>query len=422
MKRRGVDVLFLGHDASQTGAPIVLLRMLRWFRDNTDLSFAVILGTGGPLESEYHKIATTKIYHYVVQTESQLLNSLLGVPGLRHVIGFAYRRVLQFTLRLRKPRMIYANTTATGDILQFLAFLRPPTVTHVHELEVAIRTLVGMPQFTRTVRHTNRFLAVSHAVRRNLIVNHNIKDEDIEMVPEFLPVGEHCRSDSENARLEFIKRFALPDDAFIVGASGTPGWRKGSDLFVQVAGHVARIRPDAPIYFVWIGGPLSPTEWEYLAYDCERLGVAERVQFIDTQTDPKPLFRGMSAFAMVSREDPYPLVTIEAAAEAVPIVCFDQAGGTQELLEEDAGFVVPFLNTAAMAERIIELFDSPKLRIQLGDRVRAKVLERNDVNVVMPLIADVIRRLTGASSLANDTFSTEIPGVAANNEDRRPAE
>ncbi|MCH2203697.1 MAG: glycosyltransferase family 4 protein [Fuerstiella sp.] len=395
MKRRGVDVLFLGHDASQTGAPIVLLRMLRWLRENTDLSFSVVLGRGGPLESDYRKVADTKVYYAATRTEPHLLSALLRVPGLRRIIGYSHRRLLKMFLWFRKPRMIYANTAATGDMLAFFDLPQVPTVTHVHELEVALRTLVGLPQFSRIIRHTNQFLAVSQAVRQNLILNHNISDDDIDMVPEFLPVGEHSRTDCENARLNFIKRFGLPNDAFIVGASGTPGWRKGSDLFVQVAGHVVRTRPDAPIYFAWIGGPLTKTESEHLLHDCDCLGVTERIRFIDTQPDPIPLFQGLSVFAMVSREDPYPIVTIEAAAEAVPIVCFDQAGGTQELLEGDAGFVVPYLDTAAMADRIVELFDTSSLRVQLGDRVREKVLERNDASVVMPLITNVIRRHTG---------------------------
>ncbi|MCH2211529.1 MAG: glycosyltransferase family 4 protein [Fuerstiella sp.] len=394
-KRRGDDILFLGHDASRTGAPIVLLRMLRWLRENTDLSFSVILGAGGPLEPDYSEVANTKVCYLATQTESHFLRPLLKIPGLRRVISYSHRRLLRLRLRFRKPQMIYANTSATGDMLEFFDLNNVPTVTHVHELEVVLRTLIGLRQFAQTIRHTNRFLAVSQAVRQNLMQNHNISDDDIEMVPEFLPIGEHSPENWKNARLNFVQRFDMPEDAFIVGASGTPGWRKGSDLFVQVAGHVARTHPEAPIYFAWIGGPLSATESEYLLHDCDRLGVRERIRFIDTQPDPIALFQGLSVFAMVSREDPYPIVTIETAAEAVPIVCFDQAGGTQELVEDDAGFVVPYLDTAAMANRIVELFDAPGLRNQLGNRAREKVLERNNAAVVMPLIADVIRRNTG---------------------------
>ena len=86
------------------------------------------------------------------------------------------------------------------------------------------------------------------------------------------------------------------------------------------------------------------------------------------------------------------------AAMAVPIVCFDQAGGSQELVEEDGGFVVPYLDTLAMADRVLELASAPELRERLGNRVREKVIERNDAKVVMPLVVDLIGRMIAISN------------------------
>ena len=139
-------------------------------------------------------------------------------------------------------------------------------------------------------------------------------------------------------------------------------------------------------------------EEEFLKHDCRGLGAADRVHFVDTQPDPSRLFMALDVFAMVSREDPYPLVTIEVAAMAVPIVCFDQAGGSQELVEEDGGFVVPYLDTLAMADRVLELASAPELRERLGNRVREKVIERNDAKVVMPLVVDLIGRMIAISN------------------------
>ena len=49
-KRR---ILFVTRDASRTGAPFLLLYLLRWLRENTKLDFHVVVGRTGPLDSEF---------------------------------------------------------------------------------------------------------------------------------------------------------------------------------------------------------------------------------------------------------------------------------------------------------------------------------------------------------------------------------
>jgi len=95
---------------------------------------------------------------------------------------------------------------------------------------------------------------------------------------------------------------------------------------------------------------------------------------------------------LVSREDPFPLVCLEAASLGKPIVCFDKAGGMPEFVEDDCGFIVPYLDTEAMAEKIIELIKNPELRQRLGERARKKVKERFDVEVQAPKIFSLIQR------------------------------
>ena len=77
----------------------------------------------------------------------------------------------------------------------------------------------------------------------------------------------------------------------------------------------------------------------------------------------------------------------------IPVLCFEQAGGSADLVENDGGIVVPYLDTAAMADGILELLDSPERRSQLGDRIREKVTTRNEIEVVIPRVLNVIQRL-----------------------------
>jgi glycosyltransferase involved in cell wall biosynthesis len=109
-----------------------------------------------------------------------------------------------------------------------------------------------------------------------------------------------------------------------------------------------------------------------------------------------PYFALCDVFAMVSREDPYPLVCLEAASLGKPILCFDGAGGEKEFVEEDCGFVVPYIDVEAMAAKAEILLASPDLRRRLGEAAKRKVRERHDLSVAAPKMLAVIEGLLRA--------------------------
>ena len=46
----------------------------------------------------------------------------------------------------------------------------------------------------------------------------------------------------------------IPENAFIVGASGTLNWRKAPEIFLQIARELFQKNSNSNIVFVWIGG------------------------------------------------------------------------------------------------------------------------------------------------------------------------
>src|SRR5690606_13273171 len=93
-----------------------------------------------------------------------------------------------------------------------------------------------------------------------------------------------------------------------------------------------------------------------------------------------------------SREDPYPLVVLEAALQEIPVVCFEDAGGAPELIEADAGFVVPFLDINAASDAVIQLILDPGLRQIMGGKGRRKVLERHNTDKSIGKIEAIIQK------------------------------
>jgi glycosyltransferase involved in cell wall biosynthesis len=63
-----------------------------------------------------------------------------------------------------------------------------------------------------------------------------------------------------------------------------------------------------------------------------------------------------------------------------------------ELVEDDAGAVVPYLDVGAAADRLADLATAEETRESLGRRAAAKVADRCSIDVVGPQIAAVFDR------------------------------
>lgn len=182
-------------------------------------------------------------------------------------------------------------------------------------------------------------------------------------------------------------------DAFVVGGSGQETWRKGKDLFVQLATLLRRRHSSRSFWFVWVGHPGDEEERRQLKHDTEKAGVADVFCWTGEVSNALDYFTCFDAFALVSREDPFPLVCLEAALLEKPILCFSGAGGTYELVEDDSGFVVPYLDLNAMADKLLLLGENEELRRKMGACGAAKVRERFSLNVMAPRLHRLIDSL-----------------------------
>ena len=85
---------------------------------------------------------------------------------------------------------------------------------------------------------------------------------------------------------------------------------------------------------------------------------------------------------MISREDPFPIVNIEAGIHGIPIVSFEKTGGTQELLEEHPDLLIPYGNIQMMAERIVSLVTDEVLLHEKGKSIQTKIKKHYLLNHV----------------------------------------
>jgi glycosyltransferase involved in cell wall biosynthesis len=384
MSTRGVSfVIPLGE---RNGATTVLLSFLRWFKTNGRRPFSILVAEDGELISEYEKLTDTWAADRSHWCPGGLRARGLGALGLGRWAQRAERADLRRFAGRCSPGLIYVNSvTSEGARLVERLELRIPVLIHVHSLEYSLQKEAGS-ELPRVLSQARQFIACSDAVRENLIRRHGVMPDRIETVHEAIPV-EEVRS--KRTRAEILQELGLPDDALLVAACGTLYWRKGADLFVQLARSVCRQYSNA--YFAWIG-PAHPQEVARFRHDLRLLGLEQRVRLTGAVRRTADYLAATDVFVLTSREDSFPLVCLEAAALGKPIVCFAEAGGMPEFVEHDCGFVVPYLDVAAMSDSVICLLNSLECRLKMGETARRKVMQRHDISVAAPRIMDIIER------------------------------
>ena len=371
----------MSHDATRTGAPKALLHLLRWFKSNGKRPFSVLLGAGGELTAEFEQVAYTWPMNRSRWDPGRLQTRLLVRAGVGKWAHSAEARDMRRFATRSSPVLVYVNSIASARVLDELA-PRVPVLTHVHELESFFRVQPQMA-VSRLLKHTHRFIACSEAVKQNLLFRHGVSAERVETIHESVPVGE---IQAERTREQVFEELQIPEDAHLVVGSGSEDWRKGIDLFVLLARETCQ--KHVGVYFAWMGG--ADPAW--LEHDIRLAGLAERVRLTGAVVKSADYLAAADVFVLTSREDPYPLVCLEAAALGKPLVCFADAGGMPEFVEGDCGFIVPYLDIAAMAERVICLLDSSERRLKMGAAARRKVSERHDISIAGPRIMGVIER------------------------------
>jgi glycosyltransferase involved in cell wall biosynthesis len=286
-------------------------------------------------------------------------------------------------LRIRDAQYdgIVSNTIANGGLLRLLEPLHLPFALYVHELETSIRIFSRPDELAYELTRVSHVFCGSEAVRQNLITHHGLTSGNTSVLNSLIHTQTLLAKLAAVDRLGVRQRLGIPADAVVVGGCGNAEWRKGVDLFLLVARQVLNTRPD--IYFVWVGVPELGEEAQRLRYDLDRMDIASRVYLLPPGGNYLDYVACFSLFTLTSREDPYPLVILEAGLNRNPVLCFEQSGGSPDYVGTDTGCLVPYLDISAMTDVIGRLADDETERERLGAIFFERAM-RHDVGVLVP--------------------------------------
>ena len=349
-------LLVASHDASRTGAPLLLLTFLRWVRRSTDTEVQLVLWRGGPLVDAFAEVADVTVLHPPPGRRSgaETADAVLAKLGRAERVA-AWRAGRR--LRVAPHDVCLLNGAGSALVAPHLPPAR--TVSWVHELDRGLTFSLRGPGRERFLG-AESVVAVADVVADRLVDGWGVDRDRVTVLRGCLP-----------DRVPGGRQIDPGEGPPLVASVGAGSWRKGIDLFVDVAAGVRERQAD--VRFAWVGPLDEPLR-------------SDLVELPGEVADPTPWYERMAVFCATAREDPFPLVGLEAGAAGVPIVAFD-SGGISELLADGRGTVVPPQDVDAMADAVVSALADPPSTGPLREHVAA----HHTIDVMGPALWEQLR-------------------------------
>ncbi len=371
-----MNILFISHDAYPAGAQKLLLHLIRWIKENKkDILFHTLLLGEGQLVEEFETVSD-RTYTLPRRKKHSRFRFLPHVSIKKDSKSLVEDQLFN-DLEAIGYDLVYANSVASMKMsIELKQKLDCPLVLHVHELESVIKDRV--PDFDILSPRVDLFIAASNLVKENLEKNHQIPSSRIKVIYEFSTAKTSINSQKG------------PDDEIIIGGSGSLSYRKGIDIFIQTAILFKKRFPVQKVLFRWVGG--AGKSLRDAQQEVDKAGVSDLIEIIEMVDNPIDHFNRFDVFLMTSREDPFPLVCIEAGQLGKPIICFKGVTGTEEIVKQGGGHVVPYLDLIDLTDRLHDYASDPgKIA---NDGIHAKELfSEFTPDKICPQIIEVINQV-----------------------------
>lgn len=349
-------IFFVTHDASRTGAPLIIKTLAAYFALNTDCELFTLCAAPGDIIDDF------RLYSHVI--DCTRFNIFQGSIGLQSLISDLGSNVV----------LAICNTANVNHFTRALKECGVPTITLVHEKLYAYdkNYVTSMYEASDKIIFPAKFVQSVANARVPLPAG---KDA---VIPQGLLVRSFGSQVGEDVKASIRRELGLPEDSLIVIGCGTVTIRKGVDLFISVA-QKCLAATDENLHFVWLGSRTADSGFDYWSSkDIQASGHSERIHLVGERADPAPYYKAADLFLLTSREDPFPCVVHEAMACELPVVVFAGAGGAPEALEDGCGVAVPYRDVDGMAEAVISLVTDTERRRAMGTAARSRVEKAYD--------------------------------------------
>jgi glycosyltransferase involved in cell wall biosynthesis len=297
-------------------------------------------------------------------------------------------------VRAWKPHVLHSHMVHANLMARALRlFVRVPVlVSTIHSIQDGGRLRKAAYRWTNGL--VDLMTIVSEAAAERFVSEGTVPRELLRVIPNGVDI-EHYSNVPAGTR-DSVRRSLGLDREFVWLAVGR--FEPAKDYPNMLHGFARIHGSNAESVLVLVGRGSLQSDTEALARE---LGLAGCVRFLGVRHDVPELMSAADAYVMSSAWEGMPVVLLEAAAAALPIVVTSVGGNPEVVCDEESGFIVPPRDPERLGLAMLRLMGLPPAqRVAMGERGRERVRTHYGLNRVVDRWEDLYREVLARKGLA----------------------
>lgn len=325
MKRR---ILFITQDLARTGSEMVLWYLLINLNKEKYAISVFCIRKGELYDVLPSHIEKNMMYKSSAKWSDRAFRRLLKLFGA-HPLSYQLNRIQ----KRFKADIWYVNTIAVPEVFELAKHKDIKMITHVHEYLYAFSEIKGKT-LQKAISYSDVLIGCSEMVCEKLA---GFEQADVALQYSFIDTD---TIHTDPAKITAIKEKLgiLPTDKVWVVSGGTK-YMKGLDHVLPILEHFK----DEPVKIIWLGARLNNALEFYVSTIAEKK-YPNKLMFTGALSEDYYNYMcAADGLLLLSREETFSLVMVEAAYLGLPVVAFD-IGIAKQFLKADMGAVIENCN------------------------------------------------------------------------------
>ncbi len=367
------SISFFSHNLERSeGAPAVFAKLLKVFPEISNYTSEQILlnsfrdgSLGETLKEHVGSLTVIETGSMISQTEERYFKTLSEI-----------RR----NLRASNTNLVFVNCLDSFVAVDAAIRENIPVVWLVHESVDPHTWYFGYDYRLRihclhALKHANKLVFVSESTRAMYLPF--VQEKSTCVIPNSIDGASFYESvlsvDKEHVR----GSLGISRDSLVLLSVGTTTERKGQDRTLRELALLKAERPSLDFVFLVVGAREIPF-LEKLKKQCSELGLDSHVKFIRETPEVIKYYALADIFIINSREESFPLVTLEAFSAKVPLVSTEVFGLKEIIQHEENALSFDGDDEGALCRALIRLIDEKDLGKHLSANAFTMLLEKYD--------------------------------------------
>jgi len=192
----------------------------------------------------------------------------------------------------------------------------------------------------------------------------------------------------EDKRKEILTKLSINNEIFVISSTGRLEKEKNFDQIIEALGP---IKKKGLRFKFMIAG--NGSLYSSLLRAAKSFGLEEELALLGHIDEISTILSLSDVYVSASSREGLPVSVMEAMAMEKPIVAYN-IRGVRDLVEDGVnGFLVPFKDINALAEKILYLMKHPEVAEEMGRKGREKVEREFSLNIILPQMERLYREI-----------------------------